>query len=109
MAEPRALAMGTSHTPEVLDVARWCRAEATRTGKTFLDVLAPLADRWARDRRTDVRGRAQWVPVGWLAKDPTEWAHEAQVKSSSAVQLTPEQDQASIEDFIRAGTKETLQ
>lgn len=87
---PPALSLGTSHGREVSDIARWL---ATAEGVD----LEAMARRWASSRQ---KGGA-WVPLSWLAQDPTEWASEP--PSASAVRLTPEQDQASIEDLMRAG------
>lgn len=87
---PPSLALGTSHSREVTDIARWL---ATADG---VDLYA-LARRWAAARQKS----GGWVPLSWLARDPTEWA--ADPPSASSIRLTPEQDQASIDDLMRAG------
>ena len=87
---PPGLSLGTAPTREVSDIARWL---ATADGVD----LGAMARRWAGARQRD----GKWVPLSWLAQDPTEWASEP--PSASAVRLTPEQDQASIEDLMRAG------
>lgn len=59
--------------------------------------LEAMCARWARKR--DREGK--WASLGWLSRDPTEFCQEP--RSESVVQLTPDQEQASIDDFIRAG------
>jgi hypothetical protein len=93
--------MGTSHSADIIDVTKWARAEAERSGLSLLTVVESLAERWGPDKRPDRRGVLQWVPLRWLARNPTEWG--APEPSQSALRLTPEQDRASIEDLMRAG------
>ena len=81
-----------SMSPEVTGVARWL----STAGEVDVDAMVR---RWAHAR--DRKGG--WAPLRWLANDPTEYAFPA--PSESAVRLTSEQEEASIEDFISAGTR----
>lgn len=79
-------------SPEVTGIARWL----STAGEVDVDAMVR---RWAHAR--DRKGG--WAPLRWLANDPTEYAFPA--PSESAVRLTSEQEEASIEDFISAGTR----
>lgn len=95
IAPPRDLAMGTGPSAAVLDVARWCREEALRTARSVSEVAREVGGRWARSR--DRQGR--WVPLSWLARDPTEWA-TAPASEVSVPETEAERD-ADVDEIMR--------
>lgn len=92
---PRDLAVGTGPSASVLDVARWCREEALRTSRSVSEVAREVGGRWARSR--DRQGR--WVPLGWLARDPSEWA-TAPASEVSVPETEAERD-ADVDELMR--------
>lgn len=87
---PPALGGEPSMQRDMASIATWLIANPS------VDLSAMCA-RWARKR--DREGK--WASLGWLSRDPTEFCQEP--RSESVVQLTPDQEQESIDDFIRAG------